>query len=78
MRAESLEGASFVFNHTQIAKNRHDYYFPRQNTAPYLALLTTAASQIEVAKEPRCMKAGLRKPASNFPCRGGRKNGTRH
>lgn len=39
-----------------------------------MALLTTAVSWIEIVKEPWGMKAGLRKPASNFPYRGGRKN----
>lgn len=39
-----------------------------------MAPLTTAVSWIEIVKEPWGMKAGLRKPASNFPYRGGRKN----
>lgn len=74
MRAEGLEGVSFVFNHTHIAKNRH-YYFPRPNTAPYSALLTTAVSWIEIAKEGmKGMEAGLRKAANNIPYRGGGKN----
>lgn len=73
MRAKGLEGASFVFNHTQIAKSRHDCYFFQTK---YCTIFGTSnnSSTLDRDSNGTLGYEDLRKAANNFPYKGGRKN----
>lgn len=73
MRAEGLQGASFVFNHTRIAKNISDCYFFQTKCCTVFGT-SNNSSTLDRDSKGTLGYEGLRKAANNFPCRGGRKN----